>query len=887
MPVSCAASGCKSRYTLEAREKGITFHRFPRSNPALLDKWCRAMKRATSTGELWMPSRYQRLCSLHFQQSCFDTTGQTKRLRDDVIPSIFNFPQNTQKSEESECRVLEISTPPSNDILVVTEIENGVPEVVNVLTNADASVYYQVQLQDHPYFIPDIDTLKKKLQASEDSRAQKEKELRNAKDREKRLRQTCLSIYRELIKRNLLSSHLLNILQPYEDIPLELFKKPESEYSAQQRMFSLTLQLNDPLSYKYLRKETKLPLPGPRRLRQWLKSDRGGPGINSLVLKALIQKKQTHPQLYTQVSLAMGTFSIQQSVAFDSHRNGLVGFVNLGEGSGSQDVANEVLMFMLVGTVGHWNVPIAYFYVKTLTPQAQKQLLIHVLHELCEKSFEVVAVSMDRHPRNEEMCTMLGCAFTDPWELQTHFSLPNRDYRYYVVFDVGNELQTITNMMKELGSILSTEGVITWHYITDLMNLPRMFPLVGEMKLVKMTLLCNKISDTVANALQFIQELNSENSHGFRAIIIFIQIIGRLFDICNSSSVRLQGDKGPINQANLDQKLQVLQETREYLLTLTTCDNDFLFQTSRAWCTVGLLVNIASLTELLPRLLMDHDCITTYRFRTHHLKEFINCVRSTGGSDVRPTALDVMHTIEKRFSQCGFVDTNMENDLSFVCTSIGQSLTGSLQHIPYPFEETSIKRSCHVYQSCLLDVTLQNSEMYIAGWVVREAFKQLSCNKCRWALVSNNPPQDFTSAYHLLQVNGGIAHFVPSNGILRTVQTAQKKLCHLLKYRRCKRSISALMLEHHVLSTLGPTDIFDLKEHIPQTELGIDNHHFQLLRLIASLYYALRELYIDSKKQAYCQRALVKQTLSRPFGLYFHSDSVSSKDQVQLHVTYS
>ncbi|XP_056429315.1 DNA transposase THAP9 isoform X2 [Hyla sarda] len=870
MPVSCAASGCKSRYTVEAREKGITFHRFPRSNPALLDKWCRAMRRATSTGELWMPSRYQRLCSLHFQQSCFDTTGQTKRLRDDVIPSIFNFPEDTQKTEVSEIKVLETYTPPGKEVPVVNKAENREPEVVSVTSNPYASIQCQVQLQDHPYFIPDIDTLKRKLQASEDSRAQKEKELRNAKDREKRLRQTCLSVYRELIKRNLLNSQLLDILQPYEDIPLELFKKPEPEYSAQQRMFSLTLQLNDPLSYKYLRKETKLPLPGPKRLRQWLKSDGRGPGINSSVLKALIQKKQTNPELYTQVSLVLDTLSIQQSVTFDTHRNEFVGFVNLGKGgagSGSQEVANEVLMFMLVGIRGHWCIPVAYFYVKSLTPQAQKQLLVHVLHELCENSFEVVAVSMDRHSHNEEMCSMLGCAFTDPWELQTHFSLPNSDYRHYVVFDVGNELKTLTNMVEELCSIQSPEGVITWQYITDLMNLSRIFPLVGDMKLAKMTLLCNRLSHTVANALQFIQELNSENVHGYQAIISFIQIIGRLFDILNSSNVRLQGDKGPINQNNLEQKLQVLQETREYLLTLTTCDGDFLFQTSRAWCTVGLLVNIASFSELLPRLLVDHDYIINHRFRTHHLKEFFNCVRSKGGSGVRPTALDVSHTVEKLWSQCGFVDLNMEKKLHFVHTTLGQTLSGSLQHIPYPFEETSIKLLCHVYQSCILD----HSEMYIAGWVVREAFKQLSCNKCRWALVSSNPPQDFTRAYHLLQVHGGVAHFVPSNGTVRTVQTAQKELYFMLKYGRCERSVSVLMLEHHVLSTLGPADIFDLKEHMPQTELGIDNHYFQLLRLIASLYYALKEPYINSIKQAYQQRAHVEETLTRPCQRYSHS----------------
>ncbi|XP_075064754.1 DNA transposase THAP9 isoform X2 [Mixophyes fleayi] len=864
MPVSCAASGCKSRYTLEAREKGITFHRFPRSNPVLLDKWCRAMKRATVTGELWTPSRYQRLCSLHFQQSCFDTTGQTKRLRDDVIPSIFNFPEEIQ-NEVPESKVFDVTPPCSNDIPIVLEAQNGEPDEGMTAVNIDTSLHCQVQLQDHPYVIPDIETLKKKLQASEDSRAQKEKELRNAKDREKRLRQTFLSIYQELNKRNLLSSQLLETLQPYEDIPLELFRKPESEYTAQQRLFSLTLQLNDPLSYRYLKKEIKLPLPGPRRLRQWLKSDRESPGLNSSVLEALLQKKQTHPHLYTRTCIVVDTLSLQQNVTFNSQQNEFVGFVNLGTGgvgSGSQEVANEVLMFMLVGTSGHWKSPVAYFFVKSLTPQAQKQLLVHVLQELCENGIEIVAVLMERNPRNEEMCTLLGCAFTDPCQLQTHFSLPNSDYKHYVVFDVCYELQTVTDTIEELGSIQSADGVIMWQYINDLMNIHKttcMFP-----QLAKLSLLVNKLSDTVANALKFIQELNTEEFDGFRAIVSFIQIIGRLFDIFNSSSVRIQGDKGPVNHANLEQKLQILQETREYLLTLMTCDNVFLFQTSRAWCTVGLLVNITSITELLPYLLMDQDYVTTYRFQTHHLKEFFNSIRNTcGGSHLNPTALDVKFAVEKLLSEGGFIDLCVKNKVCFVHKSIGWNLPGYLQNIPCPFEETSIRLPGHIYSSCLLDVTVNNSEMFIAGWVVRKAFRQLSCNKCRWALVTDDRPQDFTSAYHLLQVKGGTTHFVPSNGTFKTVQTAEKELYHMLKYDYYRHSASALMLEYHVLLTLGPTDIFNLKEHIAQTELNIDNHHFHLVRLLTSLYYALRKPYIAKITEANKLQALVKQTLTR------------------------
>ncbi|XP_043931773.1 THAP domain-containing protein 2-like [Protopterus annectens] len=97
MPVSCAAYGCNSRNTLESRQQGVTFHRFPLSNKPLLQEWRLAMKRSKHNGELWMPSPYQRICSLHFEKQSFDETGQTRRLRSNAVPSIFNFPDHFEK----------------------------------------------------------------------------------------------------------------------------------------------------------------------------------------------------------------------------------------------------------------------------------------------------------------------------------------------------------------------------------------------------------------------------------------------------------------------------------------------------------------------------------------------------------------------------------------------------------------------------------------------------------------------------------------------------------------------------------------------------------------------------------------------------------------------
>ncbi|XP_068129723.1 uncharacterized protein [Hyperolius riggenbachi] len=327
-------------------------------------------------------------------------------------------------------------------------------------------------------------------------------------------------------------------------------------------------------------------------------------------------------------------------------------------------------------------------------------------------------------------------------------------------------------------------------------------------------------------------------------------VIGQLVDMFSSSSLRLEGDKGPIRHSNLEEKFQILQETQYYLLTLATCVRDSHFQTSRSCWSAGLLVNIASLSELLPGLLKEQEYVTTHRFNTYHLQELLNHPTTRGGSDVHPTALEVRCAVEQLLSQSGLLH---KKEFSVGGITSRQSLCSYGDYISSPFADTGTELLDHVYSSQLLEMAVHNSAMYIAGWVVRKAFTQLSCNKCRWALVTEQHPQDYLTAYHLLPVKDSAAHFVPSHGTIKAVQTAEKELYHMLKCNS-KTSTSAHMLQHRVLLALGSTDIFHLKEHILHTEMGINNHHFLLVRLVTSVYHKLKKPYIDRKALEYQHR---------------------------------
>ncbi|KAM8837112.1 uncharacterized protein AB9W97_002469 isoform 2-T2 [Spinachia spinachia] len=86
MPDFCAAYGCSNRRCLETKSRGITFHLFPKSGERRR-KWEAALRR-----DDFAASSRTLLCSEHFRTEDFDRTGQTVRLKDAVVPTVFHFP---------------------------------------------------------------------------------------------------------------------------------------------------------------------------------------------------------------------------------------------------------------------------------------------------------------------------------------------------------------------------------------------------------------------------------------------------------------------------------------------------------------------------------------------------------------------------------------------------------------------------------------------------------------------------------------------------------------------------------------------------------------------------------------------------------------------------
>nr|CAD7578481.1 unnamed protein product [Timema californicum] len=100
MVASCSAYNCQERYV---KGGDITFHSFPK-NEELKKKWVLLTRRQN-----FIPTQASKLCSKHFTLDCFDNDSQCQsttirkktKLKQDAVPSIFNFPRfvNTLKNK--------------------------------------------------------------------------------------------------------------------------------------------------------------------------------------------------------------------------------------------------------------------------------------------------------------------------------------------------------------------------------------------------------------------------------------------------------------------------------------------------------------------------------------------------------------------------------------------------------------------------------------------------------------------------------------------------------------------------------------------------------------------------------------------------------------------
>ncbi|KAK0141213.1 DNA transposase THAP9 [Merluccius polli] len=535
MPGWCSEYSCSNERTVENRNHGITFHKFPKDKD-VRKKWEVALRREGFTA-----SDYSVVCSEHFKQADFDRTGQIVRLRDGVIPSLFSFPFHLQKLVKG--RATSTSRSAEESLSVASKDS---PEM--------AASHPQPQPNDdHGYALPASPTaLKTKIN---EHLARVESLERDKKKREKRVKTTVKGLLGDLRENNLINEELSEKLAFYSDLKMDFAAKQGHEYIQDCREFSLTLHLHGPKAYKYIKHNAFSGFPTCSRRGRWLRSVDAKPGLNKIMLDMLERRCQGDPAKYESVSLMLDAMSIKKHVQYNPHTESMS--VTMATGKRRATCFNNIELEMLMHAYGEFQ---HVFRKKSNTAAAAKERetaweniasRVNACNPAGEKrtwqqlkmkyknivqtakrkkadssktgggpapppltqaeelalshntgrpvaegipggssSSEctpqdtnsdgaicliTVCLTMDGHASNVSMCNQLGCELKgDPREpLQTSFPHPVIGEKVFVMMDAWHMLKLACNMLQAYSPIATTTGQIHWRYINRLHDLQK------------------------------------------------------------------------------------------------------------------------------------------------------------------------------------------------------------------------------------------------------------------------------------------------------------------------------------------------------------------------------------------------------------------------------
>ncbi|XP_042356846.1 uncharacterized protein LOC121953707 [Plectropomus leopardus] len=79
----CSVNNCTNCCGPVERGLGLTFHKFPLDNVAMLAQWLKAVGRPN-----WHPRLWSSVCSTHFTEDCFDRSGDKVTIHPDAVPTL-------------------------------------------------------------------------------------------------------------------------------------------------------------------------------------------------------------------------------------------------------------------------------------------------------------------------------------------------------------------------------------------------------------------------------------------------------------------------------------------------------------------------------------------------------------------------------------------------------------------------------------------------------------------------------------------------------------------------------------------------------------------------------------------------------------------------------
>ena len=725
---------------------------------------------------------------------------------------------------------------------------------------------------------PSVDALKDKIITQQ----KKIKSLQQQVRREKKKNKTLSDVIDELKGKKFISGDTCEVLKTSfsglsYDILANHFKNKDKSalghrYSDEVKRFALTIHFYSPRAYEYLR--PIFSLPHPRSLCEWTSSVKCEPGFFKDVFEHIKSLTALDPR-NADCALLCDGISIRNNVVYNKRTGQYVGFIDLGKNIVVEDEdaeATEGLVFMLTSLRSSWKFPIGYVLINKINGSTLHALLAEALRLGLEHGLRIRAITMDGLSANLTAMRMFGCKLSTSLEnIDGQFSFDGYEYPLFFCPDPPHMLKLARNALGELKILQDADGnKIEWRFIESLIDLQQSEGLkLGGNKLSKKHLMYEKckmkvniaaqtLSSSVADAIQFLDENDVPEFQGSGPTVSFIRKIDRIFDLLNSRNPRGKGFKAPMRRDNIGLTDHIINSTVSYLAGLTDENGQSMLRHRRKTFVLGLITASKTVQALSKQLFQMKDFpfkyLLTYKLSQDHLELLFNCVRGKLGRNTNPDVQELKHALRRILLHAALVPSKHGN-----CLSFEEDRPSPLFSLKWSKNRTPINhkaKSENVIDNEYIDIEIitQNSEIkeytlgYIAGFIVRQMLKSLTCDRCVDALLSKSKELQYLSLV-ALKDNGGLIY--ASEDVIKIISIAERVFRQFVsgtspeepQVSGTKRLHLKLLTKTVYEATIS--DVFrDLFLHDMEraTNLDEDLHSTQLIKEVASRFLTLRLL---------------------------------------------
>lgn len=237
-----------------------------------------------------------------------------------------------------------------------------------------------------------------------------------------------------VVTKNFIQSQLRNVNKKHNG----------RRWTVEDNTFALLIYKRSPRLYKYL--ASYFQLPSTRLLKHMLSKIPFETGLNDAILENLRARIQKMHPLDHCCALIFDEMSLSNGFHYETSKQKISGFEDLGHLGRTIKSANHALVLMLRDIHKSWKQVIAYYFVaNTISTMALKDIIITVISRLQKKGFNVMSTICDQSATNRGALAQLCNESAESLKAQNYFLVNNK--RIFIIFDVPHLLKNTRNAM--------------------------------------------------------------------------------------------------------------------------------------------------------------------------------------------------------------------------------------------------------------------------------------------------------------------------------------------------------------------------------------------------------------------------------------------------------